>query len=122
MDAQKVVESIGQVIGRNLRLLPDDREARKAFNEYVLEVANGGAPADLSEAQLRVLQSYDRRGIDCVPKEVSDALGIVEGKTYRDAINLCERHATERAKDEKQTVSANKIIDKRVAHRRHTDK
>lgn len=121
MDAQKTVETVGKMIARHSKAMHDDRGARRAFDRYVLAVAAGSEPAELSEGQLRVLQNCDRRVYDRLPKEVSDALGFSEGKTYRDAINLCEKQAAQRAQEEKVERVNDGLTGKRHFDRRQSD-
>src|SRR5579863_8623709 len=117
---QEVIKTVGKMIRRNLKPLPDDLKAREAFNECVLAAAAGGAVAELPEGVLRVLQSCDRRASDLLPKETSDLLGIAEGKTYRDAINMCEKYGVERVQEEKQSTKPGKQSEKRTVDRRRT--
>jgi len=56
VDAQKTVETVGKMIVRQSKAMHDDRDARRAFDRYVLAVAAGRQAADLSEGQLRVPQ------------------------------------------------------------------
>jgi hypothetical protein len=120
MDIQNVIETVGKMVAQNSKPVPDDRAAREAFDNYVLAVAKGQQATELSEGQLRVLQACDRRSYDMLPNEVSAVLGFVEGKTYRDAINLCERQWAERAKEEMREASGQPR--KRVADRRRNDR
>ncbi len=123
MDTQKTFETVAKKMTvRNSKPMHDDREARLAFDRYVLAVAAGRQAADLSQEQVRVLQSCDRRGYDQLPKEVSDALGFSEGKTYRDAINLCEKQATHRAQGEKLERLNEGRTGKRHVDRRESDR
>jgi len=109
------------MIARHSKAMHDDRDARRAFDRYVLAVAAGRQAADLSEGQLRVLQSCDRRVYDRLSKEVSAALGFNEGKTYRDAINLCEKQGTRRAKEGKLERVNDGPTGKRQIDRRQSD-
>lgn len=121
MDAQKTIEAVGKMIARHSKAMHDDRDARRAFDRYVLAVAAGRPAADLSEGQLRALQSCDRRIYDRLSREVSDALGFSEGKTYRDAINLCEKQGTRRAQEEKSEGVNDGSVGKRHVDRRQSD-
>src|SRR5260370_40158450 len=103
-------------------LVPEHCKAREAFESYVLAVAKGREADELSEGQLKVLQACDRRAYDTLPKEVSGALGFAEGKTYRDAINLCEKQWAERAKEEMQEAPVGRQTSKRVVDRRRSDR
>jgi hypothetical protein len=121
VDAEKTVEKVGKMIARHSKAMHDDRDARRAFDRYVLAMAAGRQAADLSEGQLRVLQSCDRRVYDRLSKEVSDALGFNGGKTYRDAINLCEKQGTRRAQEEKLERVNDGPTGKRHIDRRQSD-
>jgi hypothetical protein len=122
MNTQKIVEAVGKMIVRNSKALPDDRAARQAFDGYVLAVASGRPAPDLSEGQLRALQGCDRREYDQLPKEVGAALGFTEGKTYRDALNLCEKLDTHRTKAEVLEPPKAGKMPKRKADRRQNDR
>lgn len=119
MDSQKVLQAVGQMIVRNSKSFGDDRAARQAFDRYVFDVAEGRAAQDLSEGQIRTLQACDRRTGDRLPKAVSDALGLAEGNTYREAMNLCEK-STLRAKEDrlKPVTERPKAADRRQSDRR----
>jgi hypothetical protein len=122
MEIQKTVQIVGEMIARNSKAMHDDREARQAFDRFVMAVRDGRQMTDLSEAQLRVLQGCDRRGYDQLPKEVSAALGFSENKTYRDALNLCEKQATARAQEEKLEAPKEGRSGKRRVDRRQSDR
>jgi hypothetical protein len=116
-----VVEAVGEMIRRQSKPLPSDREARTAFDDYVRAIASGRNGVQLSEPQLQVLRLCDRRASDILPNDTRTPLGFAEGKTYRDAINLCER-INERVGEEKVQMLPDRGGRQKTPDRRRTDR
>ena len=86
MNADAVLYEVGKMFDRNQREEVSPDEAKRMFDEYVRDLAEGRTPKDLTVEQVWALGDWDGCCEDMLPQDVAEALGLEPQATYGDAV------------------------------------